>query len=225
MAFAFVQTKDNNQSTSSSTNIITPTSPLTAGNLVVVHLRLVSSGLTISSVTDSKGNVYAQANSIAFSTGSLNYQYYGVQVIGGATSVTVNLSSSGTSKAVIDEYSGGAATNATVFDKSSTGSNTVSTTSASVTSFSPISSGELVVAGLMTFSNVTSITAGTSYTIANNIETSIGTQYLLSATTTETAPISWTTSSAWVEIASAYIPLGSTPPTITYITYNPPFLS
>lgn len=212
MAFAFVQTKDNAQLTSAITNVITPSSAITAGNLVVVNVRLSTGGLNINSVTDNKGNTYAQAatSTLLGSTTANQYQYYGVQITGGATTVTVTLNISGTSRAVMDEYSGGASTNASVFDKSSIRVSSTMATSATVTSFSPTSAGELIVAGLMLSTAVTAITAGAGYIIANNVETTIGTQYNLSSSTTETAPISWTSTSTWTELAGAYIPATTT---------------
>lgn len=227
MAFAFVQTAGNAMLTNSTTNVVTPTVPLTAGNLVVLNIRLPI-GTTVTSVTDNASvpNTYLVAAGPLSYTG-IAYQIYGVQITGGATTVTTTISSSTTSRVVLDEFSGGASTNATVFDKSSTGtSGGASQLSASVTSFSPIAAGELISAGIFLTTAVTAITAGTGYVIANNVQTTIGTEYRLSSTTTETAPISWTTSSIWGEIAGAY-KVASSPsiPPSTSIPYIPPFLS
>lgn len=210
MAFTFVQTKDNAQLTTSTTNVVTPTNPLTAGNLVIINIRLSTVGITVNSVTDSKGNTYALATTASSLGGAaLNqYQYYGVQITGGATSVTVTLSSSATSRVIVDEFSGNASTNASVFDKAtSTTSSAGSATSATLSPpLTPTNSGELIAVGLMLNNNITSLTAGTNYVIANSNELNFGTEYRLSSTTSETAPISWTTSVPWTEVAGAYIP-------------------
>lgn len=203
MAFLSIQTKQNSNGSASSL-VITPTAPLTVGNLVVVSIKTFPAR-TISSVVDSAGNTYALAGTRTSSGGVKSDQYYGVQVVGGATTVTASVSGGATAiRATIDEFSGGKQTNAQVFDRAAT--NVGTGTSGSVT-IAPISAGELVSAMIAPDSTTTSITPGTNYTAG----TLFGTQstfYRLSGTISETAPITWTNSVAWAEIASAYIPLG-----------------
>lgn len=230
MAFAFVQTKSIDNASSTTTGTISPTSVFTIGNLVVVHIRSSVFGNTISSVTDDKSNVYANSGGPVIDpngTALVLWQYYGVQVIGGATTITVTFTSATTNRLIVDEFSGGMSTNATIFDKSSSGVNAsgVNSTTGLVTSFSPTNTGELISASAITSGADGPFTAGTSYTLGTGSDTAIASEYNLSSSTTETAPISWVTAGRWQMVAGAYKPSGSSNPTITYITYTPPFLS
>lgn len=209
MAFAFVQTKHAVVSSGvSNDNVVTPDSPLTQGNLAVINIRLIDEAITVSSIVDSAGNTYAlAAGPIDNDNASVRaYQYYGVQQVGGATSVTVTFSGSlPASRVTVDEFSGNANSNAAVFDTASSADDVASGTSASVPSFSPAAAGELIVAGLAVPNSISSVAAGTNYTLAQ-VQTVAVTQYRLSGGASETAPISWTTSVRWNEIAAAYKP-------------------
>lgn len=102
-----------------------------------------------------------------------------------------------------EEYSGGKTSNATVFNTYSDGSGTG--TSASVTSFSP-NAGELVHSGCI-FNNGGTITQGTNYVKTANSGAFLANEYRLSATTTETAPITSSNGVDWACSAAAYKPL------------------
>lgn len=203
MAFAKVQTVNYDSGASSTTHNITVSSTV-QGNLVIVNFGQGDANATVTSVTDDQGNTYAEAASLGGGGGALTNQYYGVQVTGGVTTVTIELSASTGCNAIVDEFSGGASTNVTVFDKASTGSGS-SATSSSVTSFTPTADGSLISAFINTDTSVSSFTAGANYTLSQAAGGSKNAQYRLSSSGAETAPASWTTSSVWREVAGAYI--------------------
>jgi hypothetical protein len=175
------------------------------GDLVVVNIKFTSAGPSAVSVTDnaSTPNTYTSAIGPITNSTSTMYQFYGVAVVGGATSVTVNWTTSATLRVTVEEFSGGQKTNATVFDVagSSTGTGTTGTLT-----LAPAAAGELISAAIGFASAPSAITKGTGYIIGTN-NTSTTTEYRQVGTTSETAPITWTTSEAWAEIAGAYNPL------------------
>lgn len=204
MAFAAVQETTGTAGTGSTVSETVASTG--SGNLVVVALRLSTKTETCTSVTDNVGNSYALL-AASDSSGRRLYIAYGVQATGGATSITGNFSGSSATKRVIAvEFSGGASSNAAVFDASAASSG--SGTSGSVT-LTPASSGELIVAFINT-EGVQTFTAGASYTLYGGAtsSSSMKGEYLLSGTTSETAPMSWTPSAAWSEIAVAFKPSG-----------------
>jgi hypothetical protein len=203
MAFSYVQGGNNH---ATSTTSLSVTLSATGTNNLVVISFFVSNPGKVTSVTDNKGNTYvASASELTLSNGSAANQYYGVQTSGGATSITVNLSSAQDLDIGVNEYAGGRTTNATVFDKAAT--NTGTGTSASV-SLAPTSSGELIDTGAIIFNGTSNPVSGTGYVNGGFDQTThtAYTQLKLSGTTSETAPATWTGSSAWGEIASAFVP-------------------
>jgi hypothetical protein len=112
------------------------------------------------------------------------------------TSITATFSgSSNTHRIQASEFSGfgASATNANVYDNTSTGTGGPGTSSnASVTAFAPSASGNLVVASY-TLNNqgiVPGWVAGTNYTLAFDVLRVFGQVYRLSSGTSETAPAS-----------------------------------
>lgn len=206
MAFSFVQTQHNLQSPAALTNVTTPVTPYTQGSLVILTIRIITTSNVVSSITDTAGNTYAlAAGPVDTATPMRMWQYYGVQVTGGATSITVTFDGSITSRVVADEFIGGRPTNTTVFDASSTGLSSGGQNASAVTAFPPTMRGELVAAGLGFGSGATAITAGAGYVMANNTQTVIASMYRLASSQSETAPATWTTSNAYTEVAGAYI--------------------
>lgn len=202
---AFVQVQSLQANIGSSSDVITLSQAATQNNLIVISTK--GTGI-ISSITDnaSTPNTYALAKS-SVNTTPHDYQYYGVQVTGGATTITVNYSSGVGNRTFVNEFSGGKTTNVTVFDKSAENSGNGSSGSLSL---SPTNSGELIVAfkAANTGGTITH-TAGTNYTLApdgTNGSISSAIEYRLSGTTSETAPITWNNSDLWTEVAGAYIP-------------------
>jgi hypothetical protein len=197
MANTLVQTKTQTTSFGTSTTTITPTTATVVSDLVVVNLVTVSAvtGLT---VTDNATvpNVYTlAAGPIAVGDGRTLYQFWGTQFFA-ATTITLSWTNSVVWQLVVEEFAGPG-----VLDQVASNSGTA--TSSSVT-LSPTNSGELVVAGVVATSG-TSFVPGAGYTSAAT-QTPLTSEYNLSATTSETVPLSWTTSSVWAEIATAFLP-------------------
>lgn len=103
----------------------------------------------------------------------------------------------------VSKFSGGMGTNATVFDQAA--SNTGTSTVAALT-LNPATAGELIAACTSFNASVSGITPGADYLLSNST-IGQGTEYRQVSTTSETAPLSWTNSVQWVEIAGAYIPM------------------
>lgn len=210
--FTTVQTAT--QATGSGATCTMTTSATVSGNLLVGALKGTQSK-TVTSVTDNKGNVYVVSSAIDSSSTLRLYQFYGVQVTGGTTSVVVHMSGSGSVRCGVDEFSGNASTNATAFDTSSTG--TGSGTSLSVSTLTPSASGELIVSALSNV-NAGTWTAGTNYTIYSGTDpVSTRTEYRLSSAASETAPATTNTTGVWAESAMAFQSGsgGSSPPVVT----------
>jgi hypothetical protein len=149
---------------------------------------------TLSTLTDNQGNTY-EITTVVQNFFRI-YQCYGVQITSGTTSITATFSgSSNTHRIQASEFSGfgAGATNATVYDNTSTGNGGPGTsTNASVTAFAPSASGNLVVASY-TLNNQGSVpgwVAGTNYTLAFDVLRVFGQVYRLSSGTSETAPAS-----------------------------------
>lgn len=201
MAFAIVQASALNTSSGTSGNITLSSSA--QNNLVVVHIRIASTVETVTSITDNVGNTYVIGTGLIGGT-TTQYQGYGVQVVGAATTITVNFSSSVSFRIGADEYSGGAITNATVIDQSATATGTGTSMSLSL---SPSTGGKLIVATVQTAA-IGTFSAGTNYTLSLNSGTAqtLVSMYRLSGSTSETAPATNTQSGAWSEMARSYNP-------------------
>lgn len=213
MAFAHIQSVLGSGAVSPASVSVSATGQ---NNVVVVTIAFsaIRSGI---SVTDnaSTPNTYAQAGTT--NDGSISiYQFYGVQVTGGATSITVSWTGGGSVAPIAEEFSGGATSNAAIFDKSSTGTGSAATSGA-VTSFAPTNSGELIVSSIIFNAVISSPTAGTNYALGISSSTTKATEYRLNGTTSETAPISWTNSANYDEVAGAYLPAPAAPSPINFI--------
>ncbi len=104
-SFAFIQTKQNSTAGAGSL-LITLNAPATINNLLIIHVKTGNNVPT--SVTDDKGNVYLLAGGPTADPGTtFRYtQYYGVQLIGGATQITVNFTGTPSARITVDEFSG-----------------------------------------------------------------------------------------------------------------------
>lgn len=207
MAFSFIQSV---QSTGSGTNSSLTVASTVQNNLLVINIKLGSNSETISSITDNVGNTYAKAfGPVDNGTTLRTYQFYGVQVTGGATTITINKSGTvNTWRTTVDEFNGGNITNATVFDKSSAQTN-AGTSSALSTPIAPTTAGELIVSGVSFLTAPGSPVVATGYTIGTLGAATAGSQYKLSGTTSETAGMTWTGGTTWSNIVSAFIPRGN----------------
>lgn len=220
-AFSQVQRTGRSQSSAASVTA-TFSAGTTAGNVVIFNVKIlpVPTALdTLNSVTDDKGNTYACSAALPWgpSTTRRAHMCYGVQVTGGATTITGNFSGTlGTKLVFAAEFSGGETTNAAIFDTSST-STGINTASSSLT-FSPAANGELIVAWV-SFSGLPTVTAGTGYTLYYPTNPDGGSfEYNLSGTTSETPAFTFTPNQSWGEIAMAFKPLSATAtptPTVT----------
>lgn len=219
---AFLPVQQARNQSASSSGISVTVSATTQGNLVVVGIDMDDQVATLTSVTDNASggsNTYALSSAVDFS-GKRMYVAYGVQVNGGATSITTAYSgATAFTRVGVDEYSGGATTNATVFDKSSTGSG--GGTSLGVTSFTPTQDGNLIVAWGM-INNFLTWTAGTNYTLYNGPNPEqLKSEYRLSSSGAETAPMSTATDSfGWGEIAMSFNPAPASTTTQNVYIYN-----
>lgn len=210
MAFAVVQKSA--QATGTGSTVAITTAATVVNNLVVVHIKMGDTVETCSSVTDDKGNAYILSSPV--SNVIRVYQAYGVQAIGGTTTVTVHFSGAATAKrCAADEFSGGGTSNATIIDNTKTGSG--NGTAVAVSTMTTVA-GELVVATLAQNGTGMSWTAGASYTIYNGSNPlGLRSEYRLSSTTSETAPATSDTSAEWGEIATSFKTLSASI-TLTY---------
>lgn len=198
MAITHVQGKING---AASTTTVTTTldAAATVGNLIVVGARAGSSQI-LNTPTDDKGHTYTPCMDQLQSSSQGCRMWYTVVTVSGMTQVTVTTpGSSAVTQLAVDEFSGCSTTS----PLGSTSTGTGTGTSLSVTSFSP-TAGSLVAA-FMTAANSVTYTAGTNYTIGVQALQS-GTEYNLSATTTETAPATRTGggSISWIEVAAEF---------------------
>ena len=219
MAFAAVQASAEATGTTGNLTVAITVTSTGAGNLVVVMVRLSNTTDTCSGVSDSAGNTYALLGPFDSGSNPRVYMAYGVQTTGGATTVTASTpGGTATKRCFAVEFSGGASTNAAVFDVSTKGSGTTET-SLSVSTLTPAATGELIVAFVSTQSSATgkSWTAGSGYTLyggGSGSQTVRG-EYNLSSGSSETAPITLNAAGTnWVEIAAAFKPSGGGGPTV-----------
>lgn len=210
MAFSFVQTSTQG-STTTATTTVTFSAGTGSGNLVVGFAKLSDASHTLTSITDDKGNTYATVGPITSSNNAVRvYMVYGVQTTPGATVLTfTSTGNTGTFRCGADEFSGGASSNAAVFDVSATATaqNVGGTPDPSLT-LSPSASGKLIWSGVAANSAFVA-TAGSGFTRSNGGASSLGghSQYKLSGTTSETAPMTGTVSgSYWCEVAGSFNP-------------------
>ena len=191
MSFALVQVGTAGAGTGSVSVTMSSTG---SKNLVVVTVIVQGTTDSLSSLTDNQGNTYAITSVVQ--NGFRIYQCYGVQITSGVTSITATFSgSANTHRIQASEFSGFgvSATNATVYDNTSTGTGGPgSSSNASVGAFSPSSSGNLVVASytLDNQGNVPGWVAGANYSLAFDVLRVFGQVYRLSSGASETAPAS-----------------------------------
>lgn len=214
MAYGFVQTTATTVSGSGGTLGIT-VSATGINNLVVAHV-VVLVGETCTGVTDDKGNTYVLSAGVTIGANRTVYQAYGVQVVSGATTITASFSASTVTKILgADEFSGGATSNAAIFDTETTG--TGSSTAVAASTLTPAATGELLVASMVVMV-ATTWTAGTSYTMgAGNGTAAMRSEYRLSGAASETAPATLGASRVWGTILHAYkLPVSALPIAMQY---------
>lgn len=187
--------------TSGTSFTITPTTPLSASNLAILDLKF-NAAVTGVTVVDNLGNTYLNTG-VAASWGGAAYalQWYGVQLVGGATSITVSWTTATGLGAVVSEYSGLAATNASVFDKAVAANAYSNVASASI---APSVAGGLVVFGL-SVSPGYPMTASAGYTVTTTAASNYSEAfYKPSGTTSETPGASLGGTANWAMVAGSY---------------------
>lgn len=204
---AFIHLQGTQNATAGASSLATTVTATTKDSIVVVTVRFLDTSKTVSSVTDDKGNTYTKAYGPRDYNTVRQYQYYARQITEGATSITVTLSSSTSMRVQVAEFSVGTGKKPT-YDKSA---NTGGVGTDANVAIAPTNNGELVVACIGRNVGGSSITPQNSY-VSSVTTTSMDTIYKLSATESETPRLTWTTSSDWVIIASAFIEEDDTPP-------------
>jgi hypothetical protein len=204
MAFALAHTTQG--ATGGATSLAITVPATTINNLVVINMKFNGAVSNIS-VTDnaSTPNKYYMASPGGSST-IICYQFYGVQITGGATTITISWTTSQAARITVDEFSGGVADNATVLYKAAVANG--NSQSASVTAITIPATGFLVSAGVG-LTSASGIAAGSGYTLATT-QTNQSTEYKLSGALSETGPLTWTSAaSLWGECVGVYAPSGS----------------
>jgi len=209
---AFLQVQTSAQATGTGATVVATVTATGVNNLAVVHINVNSPTETCTGVTDDQGNTYALSSGQLYNSDNRRlYMAYGVQVVGGVTSITASFSAAVAGKVVgVDEFSGGKTTNAAVFDKTSQQNG--SGTSLSVPSFNPIATGELICA-VASVNGTLTYTAGANYTMYNGVNPAqMRSEYRLSSAASETAPMTVDTDSfGYGEVAMAFIPIVNDP--------------
>jgi hypothetical protein len=139
-----------------------------AGHLIVVGIQIgggVSTGITISSVTDNVGNTYAEAGaarSIDTAAGSVVDIWYAKNSAAGATTLTITPSTTVTNAGVlIWEFSG--ADTSSPLDQTAVLNSQASSATPSGASVTTAQTGELVMSLLAVAGNVTGIASGNAF--------------------------------------------------------------
>lgn len=199
--FAAVQTAT--QIVASTATVSVTLSPTKVNNLVVAYAG-TDNTQTCDSVSDDKGNTYSTVVTVVNGVNRL-CAAYGVQTVGGATTISFNFTGVAAKRVGADEYSGGETSNAKIFDTYATG--TGNSGSLAVSTLTTSGSGNLIFAVCRASASCTH-TAGSGYTsFGGSNPTSTKTQYKLSSGATETAPETISASGAWTEIALSFKPM------------------
>jgi hypothetical protein len=157
---AFVQVNAATPQANSASVPITFSLAQTAGNLNVVAVGWNDTTSTVTSVSDSRGNVYVQAGTLVTGTGLRQALYYAKNVVGGTNTVTVAFNQAAAFVDVrILEYSGLDPTSPLDVTAGAAGSGTTANSGAATTT----SANELVFGAGVTQSSFTA--AGTGFTL------------------------------------------------------------
>ena len=195
MAFARVQGKGGSATTQNLT--VTLDAATTINNVVIAGVS-ISATQTSDSITDTGSQVYALAIGPFGVTNEVNL-WYGVQTGGGVTAITSNTGASTLQAVVVEEFSGGATSNAAIIGLTSSGTADAST-SASVTSFTP-TTGSLVAAFIRT--TVVPNFSVTAPIVLGATTSRTGMVHRLSASGAETMPATLD-SGNWREVAAEF---------------------
>ncbi len=102
---AFVQGLGINTQSGNTANITLP-GPSTAGNLMVLSLSTATTAVTVSSITDTKGNTYTPAiGPTDWNAGAdRSWTYYASNIAGGGPAITITITYSGGAPPSLDTY-------------------------------------------------------------------------------------------------------------------------
>ena len=149
-------------------------SPNTAGNFIAVVIRAGQSG-QLFTVSDSRGNTYRKAITLGLTQDSQTIGiYYAEFIAGGANTVTVSDTISGTLRFAILEYSGVAVTNSLDAVAASQGNSKTPSSGNVTTSLS----GDLLL-GEITTANLQTFIAGTGFTIEQSVPAAANTKLIV----------------------------------------------
>lgn len=210
MAIAFVNAGYANPGSTASA--LTQTQNVTTGNALVVFVGWNTSGVTVTSVTDTAGNTYTPLTQQASSTLAFGQAFYALNVTGNASNrVTVNFSGSTFCRVYCLQYSGVATTSA--FDEEA---NTGVTSTSAATSNVTIPDNGILVAGAF-FRDDRSPTWDAAFTSRGDISNITVADRIVTTGVTDAAELSWTTS-AYVVLNSLVLKEAVSSPTAP----NPP---
>ncbi|AMV26116.1 hypothetical protein VT84_17085 [Gemmata sp. SH-PL17] len=200
MGIANVQNASN--STGSGASLVVTVAALTAGNVIIVSGRIANEGLTLT----------PSATGVTFSTlvgptnhsGAPNiraYLWLGVVNTGGATSVTLTLSSSTDAiNCWVSEFSG--VDTVSPLDQSTTAQSSATGTSGNITgTVTTTQADELLIAHYALSGASAGSSPGSGYTTiiaSGGNRASLGEYRIVAATGNYDCPFSWTTSRDWV---------------------------
>jgi hypothetical protein len=212
----FVQVKSA-VTTSGASVVITYPAAQTAGNLNVVAVMWGDTTSTVSSVTDSKGNIYALAVGPTKATGLTSAIYYAKNIAGGSNTVTVKFNqTAGWPNVNVLEYSGLDTANPLDVKAAATGTGTTANSGSATTT----SANELIVGAGNPTSSFTAAGSGFSNRIINSFG-GISEDKIVSSTGSYNATATLT-SGGWVMQMAAFRGSGqggSNPaPTVTTIS-------
>ena len=160
---ALVQNAGKDAGTTASTTLAFP-STNTAGNLIAVAVR--AGGINqVFTITDTRGNLYRKAVQFNVTLDSVTLAvFYAENISGGANTVQVSSTQSGTLRLAILEYSGVATTNALDVTAAAQGTSAAPTSGNATTT----ANGDLVI-GVFSTADPANVTAGTGFALRSAV--------------------------------------------------------
>jgi fibronectin type 3 domain-containing protein len=213
IAIAYVQSNSVSPSTTVSTMSAPFTAAQAAGDLIVVGLSW-GGGVTVSSVTDTKGNTYALAVGPTTFSGAASAIYYAKNIVAaaaGANTVTVTFSAAtGTPDLRIAEYSGINTTSPLDVTSASTGTSATSSSGAATTA----NANDLLVGANAVLSGTAGAGAGFTSRQISTFDGNILEDRVVSATGAYSATATLSSSAAWIMQMAAFKGAGGSTDTI-----------
>jgi hypothetical protein len=205
----FVQVKSATPHPTSTSVAVTYSAAQTAGNLNVVEVGWNDTTSSVSSVGDSRGNVYVLAVGPTRGTGLTQSIYYATNIVGGSNTVTVTFNKAA---AVVDvralEYSGLDTANPLDVTAAAAGTGTTANSGAVTTR----SANELIVGAGMTAGAFTKAGAGFTSRIITSPDADIAEDQITTATGSYSATAPTSTSTPWVMQMAAFRTGSTAPP-------------